>query len=340
MSQPSSSIVQFPAPIGGVPFSRDFAPSILFACLYGLLAFLGIYRLARSTSRNVMVFSFLAFIIERVVIWSLRAKQARTPSEDFSRSLTIYWQITFSIGFLAIHGIILNLLRCLVVHTTKGTSPTPESSPTIQTEEMGGLRAFMNKSKTSVAIPPLEYGPQEDQPRRRALYRRMFGLLALLSIAPAVIGSLMGNGYVDAVADPKAAASAVQALRPVATLTLTLTQLCIALSVWAILMIPRVKRNAVILLLALEFILAVIPIYHLVITGDWTTSLISTASGSQNTSGEKAAFYVFQALPELAPCVALLIVNMKTTFETGNFGDGIRDPKKKPTSTPAAQGAA
>ncbi|EKM54322.1 uncharacterized protein PHACADRAFT_210132 [Phanerochaete carnosa HHB-10118-sp] len=333
--EPPSSTIRFPAPIGGVPLAHDFAPSVLFACLYGLLAFLGFYRIVRSASRSLLVFSLLAFIVERVVIWSLRAEQARTPSEDFSRSLTIYWQITFSAGFLMPHSITLNLMRCVVVGTTKGISSTLRSSSTIKTEEVGGLSSFVNTSKTSVAVPRLGHGAQEDQPQKRAMYRRIFGLIALQTIVPFVISVVMGNGYVDAETDATKV-SAIQTLRYViAALALALIQIGLALSIWAILTVPRIARK-VILLFALETTLTVIPIYHLVIMTNSTTSLTSTTSGSQNTPGEKAAFYVFQVLPEFAPCVVLLIVNMKTMFGTGNFGDRIMDPKKKPTDQEAA----
>ena len=53
MSQPTASPVRFPAPVGGVPLAHDFAPSIVFACAYGVLVLLGAYRLARRASRKV-----------------------------------------------------------------------------------------------------------------------------------------------------------------------------------------------------------------------------------------------------------------------------------------------
>lgn len=61
----STAGVRFPAPIGGIPMDRDFAPSILFACLYGVLTFLGFYRMAKRDSRSLFVATSLAFTIER-----------------------------------------------------------------------------------------------------------------------------------------------------------------------------------------------------------------------------------------------------------------------------------
>ena len=52
-----------------------------------------------------------------------------------------------------------------------------------------------------------------------------------------------------------------------------------------------------------------------------TTSLVSTASGSQNTPAEKAAFYIFHILPEYISVLLLLSSNVRDVFGTGMFGD-------------------
>ena len=59
--------VSFPAPVGGVPFDRDFGPSILFAALYAILVFFAIYRLARRATRTMVVVGTFAFVFERYV---------------------------------------------------------------------------------------------------------------------------------------------------------------------------------------------------------------------------------------------------------------------------------
>ena len=47
---------------------------------------------------------------------------------------------------------------------------------------------------------------------------------------------------------------------------------------------------------------------------NYTTSLISTAPGSGNTPAEKAAFYVFQVVPELITSGTLLAINAREVF--------------------------
>ena len=59
---------------------------------------------------------------------------------------------------------------------------------------------------------------------------------------------------------------------------------------------------------------------------NWTTLLTSTGSGSQNTSGEKTAFYIFQAAPEVLTGSLLVLFNVKDLFNTGFWGDRSSDP--------------
>lgn len=59
----------------------------------------------------------------------------------------------------------------------------------------------------------------------------------------------------------------------------------------------------------------------------WTNSLVATVPGSQNTNGDKAAFYIFQAAPEVFTSGALLAINIKDMFNTGFWGDRSSDPK-------------
>lgn len=72
-----------------------------------------------------------------------------------------------------------------------------------------------------------------------------------------------------------------------------------------------------------------IPIYHFVMSHSWTTSLTSTAPGSQNTSGEKLAFYICQATPEVICGGIVFMINARGMFGTGLWGDKSHDSKNK-----------
>ena len=217
----SSSDVSFPSPVGGVPFERDFGPSIFFACVYALLVFVAIYRFARSASRTVVMIGTFAFVVERcvrllpgctffaniltvtfitrVVIWVLRAKQAKTPSEDLDKSLTIYWQITFIGGYISMYSALVNLLRCLYVGTTKGIVP--------------GQQMLLNSSGNSPGSSRPTLPPEEDdQPRTRFWYRQTFVGLGIMGLIPLIIGVVGGYNYVKAETNAQTA-SLVQTLR-------------------------------------------------------------------------------------------------------------------------------
>lgn len=60
-----SSPVSFPAPVGGVPFESDFIPSIVFACFYAVLVFVGVFRMAVSSTRSVVLIGLFIFVFER-----------------------------------------------------------------------------------------------------------------------------------------------------------------------------------------------------------------------------------------------------------------------------------
>lgn len=149
----------------------------------------------------------------RVVTWSLRAKQAKTPSEDLNRSLTIYWQITFAAGYMTLWGTLINLLRCLFVASTRGSNTSQGDIPFVAKDDgvsSPALYGSGNLGFNNSDILPLE----ADRPNLRSMYRRVFGMLALAAWAPFVTSTIMGNEYVDAETDVQKANN-VQTLRSV-----------------------------------------------------------------------------------------------------------------------------
>lgn len=68
----SVATFEFPSPVGGVPFPSDFAPSVIFALMYGSLIPLLAYRILDGKSRNVMLIGTAAFTVERWVFQLLR----------------------------------------------------------------------------------------------------------------------------------------------------------------------------------------------------------------------------------------------------------------------------
>ena len=147
--------------------------------------------------------------VARVVIWALRANQAKTPSEDLSKNLTIYWQISFIVGHTSTYFAVVNLLRCLYVGTTKGSTPSRQirlGSSDHNSQEP--------PEPTVTELPTVGHTPPEgeDRPRIRFWYRRAFDMLVLVGFTPLIVGLVMGFAYVKAETNAKKA-SYVQTMR-------------------------------------------------------------------------------------------------------------------------------
>ena len=74
----------------------------------------------------------------------------------------------------------------------------------------------------------------------------------------------------------------------------------------------------------------ILPIYEIIVVKNRTDSLTSTAPGSQNTHGEKIAFYALRDLPEVIVAGLLLSLDLRNIFGTGMTGDKFSNPKPKP----------
>ncbi|KIP06620.1 hypothetical protein PHLGIDRAFT_128189 [Phlebiopsis gigantea 11061_1 CR5-6] len=331
---------RFPAPIGGFPISGDLAPSILFVCLYASLVGVAVLRIRNPQSRNVVMYAAVGYLSERVILWSLRAWTSQTPAEARNRHIVTYFQVGFNAGYLAIWGKLAFLLRTVVVNSTKGTSPdsagTPmEELPRQSDIESPALPSSAGPSDSKLKIVQTEelviavQEPQkmyvEDQPRRRALYRKVLNIITPAMLLPFIIGAVMGNWYPDAETSASKAKT-VEALRYiVAVLALMLVISAQTIAIFALFVSRRVRRGPILLLLLIASIIMIIPIYQLVIMRDQTTSLLSHSRGSQNTPEEKVFFYVLQVVPEFTCVCALLSINTKRMFGTDMWGDHADD---------------
>lgn len=152
---------------------------------------------------------FAEFVL-RILIYSLRAKQAHTPSEDNSKGLAQYWQTTYAVGYLSVFADSVAILRSLLVNTTLGTSPT--AAYPFSTSAAGP-----SDSNDSLLSRQGRYGlsMEEDQPRARFWYRRICGYLQLFTWIPVIMGTVQGLQYPKAETDSNTA-SLVMSLRYVA----------------------------------------------------------------------------------------------------------------------------
>ncbi|EKM54327.1 uncharacterized protein PHACADRAFT_210138 [Phanerochaete carnosa HHB-10118-sp] len=315
---PSTDLTKFPSPIGGIPLPRDLAPSVTFAFLFFLLVLLGVYRLLRRTSRSLLVITTLGFAVERVIIWSLRAKESRTPSEYSDRHLMTYWQVTFTVGYVILFVKLVIFLRCLVMNATEEVS-SPDLRVLEEMQKPNNDSETQTKAFIEDAV--VDVGDRTNIRRR---YRRLSRAVFIIAILVLIIGVVSGNAYVKGETNRKKALLAQVLRQAAAVVSLALLLVLQGLLVYAHFTVGCIRRTPLILLFAVGGIIMIIPIYHLVVMGGLTTSLTSTERGSQNTSTEKIAFYVLQAVPEFLASGILLFPNVRTMFRANTGFDLLR----------------
>ncbi|KAI9062427.1 hypothetical protein FKP32DRAFT_1593586 [Trametes sanguinea] len=343
----STTEFRFPALIGGVPLPIDFAPAILFSVLYGLLIPVVVYRLLHRRSRTIVLLGTGGFVIERTVAYALRARAAHDAGLRASHGLEIYLQVAINAGFITIGQDTLALLRALLVDATFGTPSTssgPDASRTAlaleavpETDVASGSNAEMRGPSSSTTggrsdvergkpVPVVSDRPsledvRTDLPQARERIRAICGLASLVFLAVVIMSIIAGVDYRKAV-DSGEDASQVQVLRYASSgivLFLLVCMICGAL--YAMAKTPRVPRGPAVHIVVLCVLLTVVAVYRLIVMHNWATSLLSTAPGSQNTSGAKAAWWVFHAAPELLASALLVSANLRKRFKTGPFGD-------------------
>lgn len=144
----------------------------------------------------------------RVVIFTLRAKQAKTPAQREDKNLTLYWQITFATGYISLYVTAVKALQCLVVGSTMGSvSGVQKDGPDSKSTDVeSGTRVEFQASgdaETTTGKPVEE----PDRPERRKLYRGTFIALSLQSWVAVTLGIIAGQGYVVATMDAASIAS-------------------------------------------------------------------------------------------------------------------------------------
>lgn len=133
-------------------------------------------------------------IATSVVVWSLRAKQAKTPSEELDRNLIIYYQVTFSVAYISILACLVNIFRCVLVATTKGGDSTSYTTPLLYSaQDTAGPASYDVKSYTDNHVLSTE-----DRPVARFLYRCSLSVLVSQMWIPVIMGTIMGYNYVNA----------------------------------------------------------------------------------------------------------------------------------------------
>ncbi|KAJ6626898.1 hypothetical protein B0H10DRAFT_1997091 [Mycena sp. CBHHK59/15] len=287
--------MSLPSLVGGIALrSYDFAPAIVFAAVYALLLPAFTYRLFVRRSRTAVLGGCIAFAVERVILFSLRAAVAFNPGTE-SPGLSEYFQATFAVGCAHLAHDVSGLVRCVLVNATKGPADPP-----------------------SAASPCSSAGG--DDPRRRFWFRRWHECMSVLffaALATALVSTsvMFKNGDV-------ALNRRNQALRHASAAIVLVLILSVASMVsWAWHNVPQIDRRALRFLLVVTSLLMIPPIYRLVVMHSTTADLTALDHQALNTRADKAAFYVFHILPEWTVVAMMCIFNVKDTLQTGMMGD-------------------
>ncbi|KAI0669624.1 hypothetical protein C8Q78DRAFT_189491 [Trametes maxima] len=339
----SNSTHEFPTPVGGAPISVDFAPSILFSALYGLLFPLAVYRAVRRDSRNTVLIGTLVFATEHIVLYALRAHVAHSASARGSEGLETYFQTTLSAGFISIGQDISVLLRALLVSSTfttpsapavtreppAATSSRPPGGAEMEASDRDGTtRSIQEGDSTKHLFPPSAITvseTREDQPALRLQIRNICGVVAILFLVTVILSIVAGVDYNQALKSGAHAELSRQLMYASTGLAVGLLIMVACGASYAVMALPRVPKGPAMYPAAICILLTVVGIYRLSVLHNTTTSLLSTGPGSFSSPGAKATFYVFHAAPEWIAAALVLSVNVRKVYKTGMFGDFTSD---------------
>ncbi|KAG8939603.1 hypothetical protein FRC04_006119 [Tulasnella sp. 424] len=292
--QPQHSI---PSLVGGFPTQADFVPSILFAVAYGLSIIPFIIRFMNPNSRTyTFAIGTLAYSVERVVVWSIRASQSHDHhlGETLSKGRLVYQQVSFALGFIGFGTDCVAFMRAALVNTT------------LEDPKRGSV----------------------DKARARFWSRRaadLAGLVWMISSVPGGVGySKMPRSF-----DHPEDADKLFRLRYVsASAALFLFVFYIVVLRYIRNRIEWLDKRAVDCTCGILSLASVVAIYRLTVLHNRTSVLNVLPStpplyppGSLTTTASKATFYIFHALPELIIAWFILSLNLRALFNTGPFGD-------------------
>ncbi|KAJ7275487.1 hypothetical protein B0H12DRAFT_1227968 [Mycena haematopus] len=288
--------MSIPSLIGGTSLrSYDLPGATVFAAAYGLLLPLIVYRLFDKRWRSILIIQTFVFALERPILFSLRASAAARNTE--TSGLTKYFQAAFALGYLGLAQMVLNLVRSVIVNSTKGT-PASESD-------------------TSYV----------DEPQQRFWYRRWADFLAVVHLVATVFGILAtvrqsaanetGPNHAHQV---ERYASSGLGLMLILSETLTL--------IWAS-TLPRIDQRAVRFLLVLTTLLTIPTIYRLVVMHNTTPDIRAPTHQALNKGVDKAVFYVVHLVPEWIVMFLFSTFNAKDICQMDFQGDRLWDETPK-----------
>ncbi|KAL0945506.1 hypothetical protein HGRIS_000990 [Hohenbuehelia grisea] len=351
----------FPTPVGGASLPFDFAPSVLFAVMYGCLVPILLWRCVHPRSWTLATAGSVIFSIERIVVFALRASQSNNESRRLSPGLLTYSQLTFATGYISIAQDIVSLVRCLIVNASFGTdlvsqSPAIEGArratkkPTHAATLTSWPRLSLLASSSPTYEEIIERNPISevvregaphfvDNPRYRSMARRYANTGAFTFLAATICGIVANSQFGKLLEDESKSQQVmtwryVFSSRPYITtdnvlrnryastgITLALVIMTVGAVVLANMCMARISQPSTKIIFAVSLCMSIVAIYRLSVMFNRSDSLTSTAPEALNSSSAKALFYIFHAFPEWLSIALLFSCNLREICGTGPYAD-------------------
>ncbi|EJU04450.1 hypothetical protein DACRYDRAFT_14519 [Dacryopinax primogenitus] len=263
-TDPYSTIGSLPNISGGIPTSPDFAPSILFCLLYGILLPPCIWRTYTYRKPGRLMWTFIRlifFALMRIATFGLRVSEAHSaslPNNPVPNLGTfIAEQVLLGIGFIILADLMIELLKSHMWRTD---------------------------------VPPAGE-TRWAHPAGHHVLKRIVRIMHLALIVAIALGIAAAAQYSSAINSPSIA-SEVQTLRIVSVaLCLAVCALLILVSL-LLLTHPSLGLSHTIYLLVINCILVIIPSYRVSSVTD--SPSISALVGA----GTQVKFYILQGAME------------------------------------------
>ncbi|KAL7414823.1 hypothetical protein BDY24DRAFT_440285 [Mrakia frigida] len=218
--------------LGGIPVSKDLAPSIIFCVLYGILGALWVYRMVKKETRSLLILKPGIFVQIRIVTLAIRAYMSQG---NYATGLFIVELIFLTVGVIAILD---PLIQCFNSH----------------------IHPFQ----------PSDAAESSENANRNWL-EHVANILRLLVLAVLVTGIVTGSLSSGAISDPNGSgAQTVHTLRTVNyILSLVILVVLIAATVYAQRRYPAHLDQNKSLFIILTSLVLVVPSAYKIATLDW-----------------------------------------------------------------------
>ncbi|PCH41915.1 hypothetical protein WOLCODRAFT_49096, partial [Wolfiporia cocos MD-104 SS10] len=294
-----------PSPIGGIPFAIDFAPSILFAVLHGLLAPAILNRWIRRKSRYTSLTGSMFLCLHRIIELAIRALQAHSTKSRVNPMFIVILQTAYTMGSIA-YGAGLYTQSLYGFNVQSLTDHEKSDAQSLRSMYEGDTR---HSREAVEEVDSLDSDEKSGHTAwRERLYRRLFYAARIHYHVLNAMAAASGTLYIIAMGHDNPANNYSQHRYVSCAGALLLLQATNAAAIFGYMRFPGIPRASALFLSYMACLLSIPTVYRLLTMTNMTMDILSTAPGTLNTPLAKAAFYVFFIAPDWICAVCLMSV--------------------------------